>query len=130
LLAVGPRVDIVLQQALDGRNRLPRSLSLKSRTEITELLRGGRKYSSSLFTLFWKSGEQFKYGVFLSGKFGCAVRRNRIKRLYREAIRLSRNKLRISGSVAFLPRRNITKIELEKLKADVSGMFERISTEN
>jgi ribonuclease P protein component len=114
---------------LVGRNNLPRSLSLKSRVEISHLLEKGRRFPTDFFTLIWLPADSFRYGVFLSRRHGPAHQRVRLKRLFREAIRLSRKGLAKTGRVAILPRIKNSEPQLDRLIAQVSNIFERISRE-
>jgi ribonuclease P protein component len=114
---------------LVGRNKLPRSLSLKSRAEIDSLFANGRRIPTDFFTLIWQPADDFKYGIFVSRHAGKATRRNRIKRRFREAVRLSRDRLSRSVWVGFLPREVDREPELERLIADVSRVFEQLSSE-
>ena len=74
--------------------------SLKSKIEIDRLFESGNKISSYPFTVFLREIEDdkgitpFKI-VFSAPKrtFRKAVKRNRIKRIMRESIRLNKNKL-------------------------------------
>ena len=74
--------------------------SLKSKIEIDRLFESGNKISSYPFTVFLRETEDdkgitpFKI-VFSAPKrtFRKAVKRNRIKRIMRESIRLNKNKL-------------------------------------
>lgn len=112
-----------------GRNNLPRSLSLKSRVEITHLLEQGRRFPTDFFTLIWQPADSFRYGVFLSRRHGPAHQRVRLKRLYREAIRLSRKELAKTGRIAVLPRVKDSEPKLDRLIAEFSNIFERINRE-
>jgi len=112
---------------LVGRNSLPRSLSLKSRVDIDGLLKDGQRFPTDFFTLVWQSAPAFSYGILVSRKYGNAVRRNRLKRLYREAIRLSRNRLDKTGKLVIFPRMTDREPELKRLVADVTGLFERLN---
>lgn len=125
--AVVPRAENGWPLRLVGRNNLPRSLCLKSRADIGRLLKDGRRFPTDCFTLVWQPAEQFKYGIFLSRKLGPAVRRNRIKRLYREAIRLSRNRLEKTGRIAVLPKAHRKEPELGRLIEDVCNIFEQLN---
>jgi ribonuclease P protein component len=86
-------------------NRKPYSLKkserLKSRKQIDYLFQSGRKITQFPFRLLYRteagSGE-IKAGVTVSSRiFPRAVDRNRIKRLLREAYRLYKNELVITG---------------------------------
>ncbi len=113
-----------------GRNKLPRSLSLKRRVDIDLLFEQGQRFPTDFFTLFWQPAREFRYGVFVSRKLGSAVERNRIKRRFREAIRVSREKLQTSGRIAVLPRAAKREPELERLIEDVGRIFQQVSRTN
>jgi len=112
---------------LVGKNKLPRSVSLKRRVEIDSLFDSGQRYPTDYFTLIWRPAEQFRYGVFVGKSNGAANRRNRIKRRFREAIRLSRARLGVPGLVGILPRQADQDPPLERLINDVTRVFEQIS---
>jgi len=95
---------------LAERNRLPRSLSLKSRVEIAGLMK--------------------KFGVFISKQAGIAVERNHLKRLFREAVRLNRERLNVTGKIAILPGKQAIKKDFEEINADVGRVFEKLKLEN
>ena len=107
-----------------ARNRLPRSLTLKSRAEISRLLKQGKRAHGQLCTLVWEPAESFKYGVFLSGKVGPAHDRNRIKRHIREALRLGRGNLSILAAV--MPKSDAIKAASGAIKADVDQLLNRV----
>jgi len=98
--------------------------------EISGLFREGRKFPSGSFTLYWQPAEQFKWGVFLSRRHGPASLRNRLKRLYREAIRQRRDNLSRNGRIAVVPRMTGANIGLEQIVKDVDRVFERINNES
>ncbi len=94
------------------------------------MLRQGRRIPTDFFTLAWQPAETFKYGVLVSRGIRPACRRNRLKRLYREAIRLSRSHLTKTGRLAVLPRVPGLEPKLERLVADVTRVFEQLNGEN
>ncbi len=122
-----PKAASGWRRELVGKNKLPRSLSLKRRAEIDSLFEKGQRFPTDFFTLIWQPAEQFKYGVFVSRQLGPASRRNRIKRRFREAIRHSREVLEKSGRVAILPRAVGQEPKLERLIEDVSRVFRQVS---
>ena len=107
-----------------AKNRLPRSLTLKSRAEISRLLKQGKRVQGLLCTLIWEPAESFKYGIFLSGKIGPAHDRNRIKRQVREALRLYRGELLIVAAV--MPRPDAVKAASGAIRADVDQLLDRV----
>ncbi len=58
---------------------------LKKNTDIQRLFKRGQRAYSSALTAIYLPSEQFKMAVIVSKKHGKAVRRNRIKRLVRQA---------------------------------------------
>ncbi|MEW6411141.1 MAG: ribonuclease P protein component [Candidatus Zixiibacteriota bacterium] len=110
-----------------GRNKLPRRLSLKSRADIDRLLKQGKRISGDYFSLSWEKSEEFRYGVFVSRKFGSAADRNRLKRLVREAVRLNRRALKQPVSIAILPKQKVGQADFEIINAEISQIFETIS---
>ena len=122
--AAGPKVGKDSPSALAARNRLPRTLTLKRRADISSLLKEGRRLHGSICTLVWEPAESFKYGIFLSGKSGPAHDRNRVKRYFREAVRLSRGELAVYA--AFLPRSRAMESSCELVKSDVNRLFDQI----
>jgi len=112
---------------LAERNKLPRKATLKSRKEIDRLLRSGHRQSGDYFVLVWDRSDCFRYGIFVSGRYGSAVERNRLKRLVREAVRLNQHLLTEPRVVGVLPKRGTGKLDFEQVDRDIRALFTRIS---
>lgn len=121
-----PKVENDWHPTLPKTNSLSRAYTLKSRVEVGRLLDSGRRETGKDFTLVWERSERFEYGVFVRGKAGTAVERNRLKRLYREAIRLNRAKLKQQIRVAILHRSQAGKPGFDSINAEISRIFARI----
>ena len=109
-------------------NKLPRIYSLKSRIEIDHLFDNGRRIFGDYFTLIWEETSQFKFGVFVSGKIRKAVERNRIKRIFREAIRQNRKKLDKNYRIGILPKKTDEIVRFDLINAEISRMFRKLSS--
>lgn len=75
---------------------LPRKRMIKRRSDFQQVYRVGRSYANRYFVLYVFSSQAIKGKVgFAAGKkLGCAVVRNRVKRLLRESYRLHQQELR------------------------------------
>ena len=108
------------------RNKLPRTSCLKTNADIERLLKSGKKFSGDCFLLFWGLADSFKYGTLVSKKLGSAVERNRIKRLFREAVRLNKHMLTNKVHIAVLPRQK-TEFRFDGINAEINRIFELIN---
>lgn len=85
----------------------PRSAKLKLKDEFQSVLETGGKIATRDFVMWWKTGSAWgnpRLGIMVSKKAGCAVRRNRLKRLVREVFRLNRQSLRADTELILYPR--------------------------
>ncbi len=76
--------------------------------------------------MIWEVSDNFKYGIFVSKKTGSAVERNKIKRFFREAVRLNKNKLEKVYKLGFLPRKTM-KPEFDQINAEVNRIFSALN---
>lgn len=78
-----------------AKNGFKRSQHLRSRAEFDAVYKAGFRQGSGPLLLFLlaNDGKRTRFGISVSKKLGNAVRRNRVKRLLREAYRLQQHDL-------------------------------------
>ena len=69
---------------------LPRAEILRSNSEIKRVFRQGRRRRFGNITLIYLASDVRKAGFIASRKIGCAVKRNKAKRILREAYRMNK----------------------------------------
>ena len=77
--------------------------------------------------LVWQKAEDFRYAVIVSRKHGRATRRNRLKRLFREALRRHRHELPQPGRLIIMPRLADTPPTWKQVETDVCDLIARIN---
>ncbi len=102
-------------------------VSLKNRVEIDRLFKNGWRISGDSFLLLWERSDTFRFGVFVKKELGSAVMRNRIKRLFREAVRLHRSELNKPLTVGVVPKTRTKKWDFESIDAEIGKMFNLIN---
>ena len=79
-------------------------LKLKKQADFQKLFSKGKRAFTSSFTLIYTPFKQNRLGISVGKKHGKAVKRNRIKRLIREAFRQSIENLEKSYSFIVIPK--------------------------
>lgn len=124
--AVVPKAGNDWWSKLPARNKLPRSLTLKTRAEIDDLLTKGSKLPGEYCNLFWQPSETFRYAILTAKRLGTAVERNRAKRIFREAIRLNRSMLAPNIKIGVVPKANCKQLTAAAASTDVRKLFSQI----
>lgn len=106
-----------------------KTLRLTKRADISRVFHEGLRATDAVMTLFAakrsKPDSPARLGVAVSVKHGNAVRRNRIKRLCREAFRLIRDDMPRGWDYMIVPRVG-GDFTLERLQRSVWSLFGRL----
>lgn len=112
------------------RFRLPAMARLRTARHFQRVYHRGSRATGELLTvvaLRTKSEQPPRLGVSVSKDHGAAVRRNKIKRLLREAFRLERHGMPRGLDVVLIPRQRAAKLVLAQLRAELVLLCQRIA---
>jgi len=110
--------------------RAGRKYRLKGRKDIARLFEQGRRASDGLVTLYAVENpcRHARTGVGVSVRHGGAVVRNRLKRLCREALRLTRSELPPGWDYMVVPRVD-GQFTVQAIQASVRSLARRVTKE-
>jgi ribonuclease P protein component len=102
------------------------------RADFENLWKSGKKIYEGFFVVHYtKTGlGKSRLGVTVSKKVGCAVVRNRIKRLTREFFRLNRSRVNGAYDMNVIARAGINELSNEKIFQALERSLLRISPED
>lgn len=103
---------------------LPARLRLKTQRHFRAVYQRGRRKSGAWLTVVVLQRDVVaaggpRLGVSVSKDHGGAVRRNKLKRLLREAFRLERHRLPDDVDVVLIPRQRPDRVPLAELRAEL-----------
>jgi ribonuclease P protein component len=103
---------------------LPKSSLLRKTGEYNLVYRQGRRLRGPGFLLVCCGSGQpgSRLGISVPAKTGCAVRRNRIKRIVRETFRLHRDIFPSSSDIVFAVRPEFSLHGLNEVRAAVAAL--------
>jgi len=108
-------------------NTLPASVRIRTAREFDRVFRDGLRASDGRVTLLGRSSglAYARLGISVPRRYGNAVRRNRIKRLIREAFRTTRHDLPPADWIV-IPRPGQS-ASVEQLRASLLGLTRRLA---
>lgn len=102
---------------------------IKNSKEFSLVYNNSKKIYTKYAIVFVRNNEheEQRFGFVASKKTGNAVQRNRIKRLFREYIRLNKNKFNNNYDIILVGKQkfgeNIDKIKYEDIEKDLNRIF-------
>lgn len=98
---------------------LPRTYRMKKAGTFKKVFANGQSYISRHVVVYVFKEESPKYGIIASKKVGNAVKRNKAKRLLREAVRLNADMLKVKCQMIFIARSAINGASLREVEKSV-----------
>ena len=79
-------------------------LRIKKQADFQKLFKKGKRAFTPSFTMVYSPSQQMRMGISIGKKHGKSVRRNHIKRLLREAFRLTQGEMKGNYSIVLIPK--------------------------
>ena len=109
--------------------RFPRTCRLTSRRQFKTVYAEGRRASCRIFTVFGlpNSLDRCRLGLTVTRKVGCAVVRNRIKRVLRDVFRRNRQRLEFPMDLVINGRTALLELPALQIERELLQCYERLS---
>jgi ribonuclease P protein component len=114
---------------VSGAATLPRSARLLTPRDFRRVYGAGRRLTGRQIVVVALARREpgHRLGVAVSKEHGAAVRRNKVKRLLREAFRLERATLPAAFDVVLIPKTPGQKLVLAELRTELRGLVDRLA---
>ena len=99
-------------------------VKLKKQADFQKLFNKGKRGFSQSLTMLYAPYKQTRMGISIGKKHGTAVKRNRIKRLIREAFRSCMGEMKGTYSLVFVPKIR-DEYSFEKFKKDIQCIIRK-----
>lgn len=112
----------------DGKLKFHKRLRLTRSRDFQRLYKSGRRARTSHFTVFFSPNHlgYSRFGFTVSKKLGSAVCRNRIKRIFREALRRHVGKTMTGFDFVFNPHQSAAALKSTVLAEDLKIVLSRL----
>lgn len=108
------------------RYKFPKTEHLTKRWEFLRVYAGNEKYiGESVVLHVLRNQPDRKAGILVSKKTGIAVKRNRIKRLIREAYRLNKNLLQPDIHLVITAKPDIKELKYKAIEEDILKLYKK-----
>jgi ribonuclease P protein component len=110
------------------KNSFTKKDRLLKRSDFVRLSGSGKKRVNAHFVLFFVQSktDKSRLGVTASKKVGCAVVRNRIKRICREYFRRNRHKITGTWDISLIARKSIAGLPSDQVNNSLKSLLEKI----
>jgi ribonuclease P protein component len=110
-----------------GKYSLRKSEHLRKNSDFKRVYSKGRSCADHFIVLFVLPNNlgRNRIGLSVSTKVGKAIKRNRIKRLFREVYRLNKDKLIQGFDLIFLARKDAVKLDFPKIERSILRLYKR-----
>lgn len=107
-----------------------KDLKLKTRVFFLKVLNEGEKYYSPRFMIYVLSNppvveNRFKFAILVKREFGNCVKRNRIKRLIREFVRVNQHLIKSGIWFIIKPKNSLNLQKFSELENEFKNFFKK-----
>jgi ribonuclease P protein component len=98
------------------------NLRLRKRESFARVFRHGQSTANRNFVLYYRKNATvpaFRLGVSVSKKVGCAVIRNRIRRLVKEVVRLQKHRMKSNFDLILIAKKPAADLDFWECKKNV-----------
>ncbi len=109
---------------------MKKTVSLNKNTMFLRVYSKGKSSANkylAVYALKTKREKGIRLGITVSKKVGCAVTRNRIKRLIREGYRLNEERIKEGMDIVVVARRNSANADYKSISSALIHLLEKLS---